>query len=237
MSSASRQWFTRGRVLVGIPVAIGLLGGVLLSAFVIRPFGQDVQKLEERRDGLLQLQRNLPVLEVKLKKAASELEQAQQQQAALIGLLAGRDKVQTFLALLNQQALLAGVDIQRYEPLQAPTSPSSSRRKTTKSGAGKSGEEDQPLDPLSELGYLKSSIAFAVHGPYSGLQEFLQRMEALELLVESSDLELRAAVSDQSGQDSDPEESNTQLTLQLSFYDRQSDGSSETDQSLAKPTF
>ena len=35
----------------------------------------------------------------------------------------------------------------------------------------------------------------------------------------------------------DPEESKTQLTLQLSFYDRQSDGSSETDQSLAKPTF
>ena len=131
MSSASRQWFTRGRVLVGIPVAIGLLGGVLLSAFVIRPLGQDVQKLEERRDGLLQLQRNLPVLEVKLKKAASELEQAQQQQAALIGLLAGRDKVQTFLALLNQQALLAGVNIQRYEPIQPPAPSPTSQKKTT----------------------------------------------------------------------------------------------------------
>ena len=236
-SSIGRRWITRGRVLVGLPMGLGLLVGVFMVIVVVRPAWNEVQALGQRRDSLLQLQRKLPVLQEQLEQETAALEQAQQNQDELIGLLAGREKVQTFLALLNQQALLAGVDIQRYEPLQAPTSPSSSRRKPTKSGDGKSGEEDQPLDPLSELGYLKSSIAFAVRGPYSGLQEFLQRMEALELLVESSDLELRAAVSGQSDQDSDPEESKTQLTLQLSFYDRQSDGSSETDQSLAKPTF
>lgn len=174
---------------------------------VLRPAWNEVQALGQRRDSLLQLQRKLPVLQEQLEQEMAALEQAQQNQYELIGLLAGREKVQTFLALLNQQALLAGVNTQRYEPFQASKSPSSSRRKTTKSGAGKSGEEAQPLDPLSELGYLKPSIAFAVCGPYSGLQEFLQRMEALELLVESSDLELKAAVSGQSAQDSDPEES------------------------------
>ena len=226
ISSASRQWFTRGRVLVGIPVAIGLFAGALLSAFVIRPLGQDVQKLEERRDDLLQLQRNLPVLEVKLKKAASELEQAQQQQAALIGLLAGRDKVQTFLALLNQQALLAGVNIQRYEPIQPPAPSPTSQKKTTNSRSGASEEPVEPVDPLLALGYQKSSVAFAVRGSFSGLQEFLKRMESLELLVESSELEIRAERSGQSDQDADPVESRTLLTLKLSFYDMNAEASS-----------
>ena len=61
-------------------------------------------------------------------------------------------------------------------------------------------------------------------------------MEALELLVESSELEIRAEATGQGDEDADPQESNTQLTLQLGFYDRQSDSSFEADQSLAKPT-
>ena len=57
------------------------------------------------------------------------------------------------------------------------------------------------------------------HTPFSGLQEFLKRMESLELLVESSELEIRAERSGQSDQDADPVESRTLLTLKLSFYD------------------
>jgi len=56
------------------------------------------------------------------------------------------------------------------------------------------------------------------------------------LLVESSDLEISAVETAQSDEDSDPQGSTTELTLQLGFYDRQFDSSSEADQSLAKPT-
>ena len=234
-SSLGRRWITRGRVLVGLPMAFGLLVCVLSGIVALRPAWKEVRELGQRRDSLLQLQRKMPILQAQLDKETSALEQAQQRQDQLIGLLAGREKVRTFLALLNQQALLAGVDIQRYEPLQALTPSPSSRRGTARSGAEKSGEEAQPRDPLSELGYLKSSIAFAVIGPYSGIQEFLQRMEALELLVESSDLEISAVETSQSYEDSDPQGSTTELTLQLGFYDRQTDSSPEADQSLAKP--
>ena len=67
-------------------------------------------------------------------------------------------------------------------------------------------------------------MALAVSGSYVGLQEFLQRMEALELMVESSDLEIKAGVqgNDQEGV-TPPVESRTQLTLRLSFYDPQSE--------------
>lgn len=235
-SLLGRRWITRGRFLVGLPMGLGLFVGVFVVIVALRPAWNEVRELGQRRDSLLQLQRKLPVLQAQLEKETSALEQAQQNQDELIGLLAGREKVQTFLALLNQQALLAGVDIQRYEPLQTSTPRQSSRREAAKSGPGKSDEEAPPLDPLLELGYLKSSIALAVRGPYSGLQDFLQRMEALELLVESSDLELKAEATGQGDEDADPQESNTQLTLQLGFYDRQPDRSFETDQSLAKPT-
>ena len=70
------------------------------------------------------------------------------------------------------------------------------------------------------LGYQKTAVALAVRGPYAGLQEFLQQMELLELLVESSDLEIKAAATRNCDQlATTPVESRTELTIQLSFYD------------------
>ena len=72
----------------------------------------------------------------------------------------------------------------------------------------------------------------AVSGPYAGLQTFLQRMEALELLVESSDLEIKVGVqgNDEEGA-TPPVASRTQLTVQLSFYDPQPDDDVVSDNS------
>lgn len=216
-----RQWITRGRVLVGLPVVLGAIITTPLVLLLLRPALQDVQELERRRDSLLELQRNLPELERRLEQETLALEQVQQQQSLLIGLLAGRDKVQTFLALLNQQALISGVTIQRYEPIKTlqPSSEPQQRRSRRKTE-----EEDVAAeDPLVALGYQKSSVALAVSGPYAGLQEFLQQMESLELLVESSDLELKAAVKTNKKDQSvvSPVEARTELTMQLSFYDPQ----------------
>ena len=99
--SGRRQWITRGRVVVGLPIALGLLLSLPLLLLVLRPAWEEIQELERRRDSLLALQANLPEVERQLKKESSALEQAQRQQTLLIGLLAGREKVQTFLALLD----------------------------------------------------------------------------------------------------------------------------------------
>ena len=159
----------------------------------VRPLLQTVQGLEERRDTLLTLQRSAPVLERQLNQAETELRTAEENQALLVGLLAGRDKVQTFLALLNQQAMASGVQFQRYEPLKTPpVAEGNSRRNNRRSKAKQ--ESENPQDPLQALGYRKSSVALGVSGPFEGVQTFLQRVEALELLVESSQLELKAVV-------------------------------------------
>jgi len=230
MPLAARRWITRSRVLVGLPACFGLLVSVSVGLVFVRPAWKGMQELGQRRDSLLELQRNLPAVEAQLENEVAALEQAQQQQDVLLSLLAGREKVQTFLALLNQQALLAGVSIQRYQPIKPPPLPSAAQQGRAQSRSGKSDEQPEPVDPLSALGFQKSSVAFAVSGSYSGLQDFLQRMESLELLVQSSDLELRA------GPDSDSMESITELTLKLSFYDKKDESPSEPSQSVATPT-
>ena len=218
-STTSRQpWFTRGRLLVGLPLGLGVLVSAAVVVLGVRPSLQTLQGLEERRDTLLSLQRSLPVLEPRLAQAEAELRTAAEKQALLVGLLAGRDKVQTFLALLNQQAVASGVKLRRYEPLKTP--PPKQGRSSRNNNRSKSKQKaETPQDPLQALGYRKSSVALEASGLFAGLQTFLQRMEALELLVESSELELKAVV-DQKGADSAPSSAvRTQLTLKLSFYD------------------
>ena len=220
--SARRRWITRGRVLVGLPIAFGLFLNLPLFLLVLQPIWQDAQELERRRDSLLQLQRNLPALEQQLEKESVALMQAENQQALLIGLLAGQDKVTTFLALLNQQARISGVTIHRYEPMKTSMSSAESKQKRSSSQSGD--HKTDVADPLLALGYQKSSVALAVRGTYAGLQEFLQQMELLELLVESSDLEIKAASTNNDAHGAtSPVASRTELTLLLSFYDPRKD--------------
>ena len=219
LSTTSRQpWLTRGRLLVGLPLGLGALVSFGLMTVGVRPLLQTVQGLEERRDTLLSLQRSAPALERQLNQAEIELRIAEEKQALLVDLLAGRDKVQTFLALLNQQAVASGVQMLRYEPLKTPPPQQGQSRQNNRRSKAKQKAETQQ-DPLQALGYRKSSIALEVSGSFGGVQTFLQRMEALELLVESSELELQAVV-DQDDNDSDQLAAvTTQLTLKLSFYD------------------
>jgi len=206
---------------VGLPIFVVFTLSTPLVVLFSYPLWQDWRELKQRRASLLQLQRNLPALERQLEESSTALAQAKKQQALLISLLAGRDKVQTFLALLNQEALIAGVKIRRYQPLLTPT-PSAAKKQSNRSKAKKKkdGKESTPEDPLLGLGYRKTSVAFAASGRYSALQQFLQRIEALELLVESSELEIKAAVKQKSQKGrTPPVEARTQLTLKLSFYD------------------
>ena len=209
---------TRRRLLVGLPLGLGVLVSAAVLLVAVRPLFQRLQGLQARRDTLLSLQRSSPALERQLSQAEAELRIAEEQQALLVGLLAGRDEVQTFLALLNQQAMASGVQIQRYEPLKTPPPQQGQSRQNNRRSKAKQKAETQQ-DPLQALGYRKSSIALEVSGSFGGVQTFLQRMEALELLVESSELELQAVV-DQDDNDSDQLAAvTTQLTLKLSFYD------------------
>ena len=218
LTTSRQPWLTRGRLLVGLPLGIGLVVSAAIGLVAVRPLVQTLQGLEERRDTLLSLQRSLPALERQLSQAEVELRAAVEKQALLLGLLAGRNKVQTFLALLNQQALASGVHIQRYEPLKTP-SPTQGQSRRNNNPSNTKQQAEPPQDPWQALGYRKSSVALGVSGSFGGLQTFLQRMEALALLVESSELQLKAVVETTDAESAGSAVAPTQLTLRLSFYD------------------
>jgi len=220
LTTSRKPWLTRGRLLVGLPLGLGVVVSAAVVFVAVLPGAQALRALETRRDTLLSLQRSLPGLERQLSQAEAELQDAAEKQALLVGLLSGRDQVQTFLALLNQQAVASGVQMQRYEPLKPPPptpTEGQSRRNNTRSKAKQ--ESETPEDPLQALGYRKSSVALEVSGPFGGLQTFLQRMEALELLVASSELQLKAVVEKTDAELAQAAEARTKLTLKLSFYD------------------
>ena len=63
-------------------------------------------------------------------------------------------------------------------------------------------------------------LALQVVGHYQGLQQFLQLMERLELLIESSDLSLKSLQEANPVQPDEVVIPKTELSIRLSFYDR-----------------
>ena len=218
-NGVSPALLSRDRILVGVPLLIGVLLAVGVGVGILRPTLERVDSLEDRLVDLQDQQRSMPRLEDRLVEAQTTLSLREQKQAVLLDLIAGRERIQTFLALLGQEAQASGVDIRRYEPLAAsPPAPSTERQPRS---AGKTRPESAK-NPMQELGYYQSSIALQVSGGYAGLQPFLQRMERLQLLVESSELSLKTTTASQQDQEGSGvlAPAPTDLSLRLPCDDR-----------------
>ena len=218
-STARRQWITRGRVLVGLPIAFGLILSASVVLLVMRPVVQDVQELKRRRDALLQLQSNLPALESRLGTEAAALQRAEQQQSLLIGMLAGRDKVQTFLALLNQQALFSGVAIQRYEPINNPTPLRLNCNNPLPSGERRMSRSSQQIHswPWDTRSLRRPWRCVA---PTPDCRNFSNRWSLWNCWFRAV-IEIKAGAERKGDEQAagPAVESRTELTMQLSFYD------------------
>ena len=107
--------------------------------------------------------------------------------------------------------------MQRYESLSPLPARSQFRRNDNRSNAEQRAEI--PHDPLQVLGSRNSSVALELSASFGGLQIFLQRIEALELLAESSELQLRAVAEENNADWAQFLVTPMQLTLKLSFYD------------------
>ena len=221
----SQRRISRDLILMSVPL---LLGGVVSAGlwwWQLRPVQQRVEALEVRRDDLTAQQRRLPALYRRVEEARKEQARAEQQQAVLLDLIAGRDRVQTFLAMLDQLARTTGVAIQRFEPLSVTRPPSPATAQAGNKGK-RSKPPPAPSDPFLRLGYRKTSVALNLSGTYAAVQLFLQQMESLELVVEGSELRLQGATE---ASDDDRPLNTIELALRLSFYDRELAVDGETD--------
>lgn len=230
LSSTQPTWrsrFSRERLLLGAPIVLGGLVALGLLALDGWPRWQRLNAQQRRLGELEAKQATLPLLEGQLAKAEEQERSMQEQQALLVKLLAGKGQIQTFLAQLSRIAVATGVTIELYEPVPpaAPEAGKAGKGKPakTKAANGKdTGAAKAPKDPLAARGYEATSVLLQLRGSYQAVQAFLRRMEALELLVQSSDLEIRGVEVERSDANkaAAPGPVLTQLKLRLSFYDQ-----------------
>ena len=211
-----QRWFSRERLLMGTPVLGAVLLLLLLAAADGWPRYGRLQEQQQRLEQLRQKQALLPGLRRQLVRAKDRAQAVAQQQALLVDLIAGRERIQTVLAQISREAAISGVVIELYEPALPTPPPAKNSRNRSRSTKAK----DSGKDPLSNLGYSKTSVLLQAKGSYQGLLTFLRRMESLQLLVQPSDLALKALESKATKENALASSTPlTQLKLRLSFFD------------------
>ena len=236
--SVWRRRFSRGRILVGAPAALGVVLAGALLAGLAWPRLAAIKDQRERIDELKAKEASLPTLKLQRTKTDGELQKAQQQQSLLVELVAGRGEIKTFLAQLSRVSEAAGIAITLYEPVPVvgADAPGQSTNRPSRSANNQAQGREQavPRDPLDKLGYQKTAVLLQAEGPYAGLLAFLRQMERLELLVQPSDLELEAL--DESSDDDEPKPAaapRTRLKLRLTFFDKTAEPPEPKPQSVS----
>ena len=227
--SSWQAYLTRERLLVGVPLLIGVLIGAGLFAIAGLPHWLASGERTRRIAELKVQEQSLPLIEARVKQEQQKLVAAQLEQDLVVNLVAGRGQIETFLTQLSRTATESGVVIERYEPASVAPGVTASPQQRTRNQdqAG----EDKTKAPPGMKGYEKTAVLLQVSGPYVGVLQFLRAMETLELLVQPSDLELKA-VSPETNADGVPTGPPlTELKLKLSFFDKTMDG----DQDAKEP--
>ena len=211
-----QRWLSRERLLMGTPVLGAVVLLLLLAAADGWPRYGRLQEQQQRLEQLRQKQALLPGLRRQLVRAKDRAQEVAQQQALLVDLIAGRERIQTFLAQLSRESAATGVVIELYEPALPAPAPAKNSRNRSRSTKAKGAKKD----PLANLGYSKTSVLLQAKGNYQELLSFLRRMESLQLLVQPSDLALKALEAKSTKENALSSITPlTQLKLRLSFFD------------------
>ena len=176
-----QAFFTRERLLWGVPALVGGLVALGTLGFLALPSWQKLQNDQAQLDQLNGLSQQIPQLRRKIERAKLRLSTSQQLQSRLLALIAGSGDISTFMTQIGVEASRSGVQLDSYEPIQTAAPPE----------AGARPKAPGPADPLLAPGLQKTSLLITAHGAAPNLLSFLRRLEALSLLVVQSDLSLK----------------------------------------------
>ncbi len=190
------------RLWLGLPIAAGALLAALLAGLVLVPQWLALQKdarrlrnLEELRDQVALMRRQLSTLDETEQKVTD-------QQEKLFDLVAGSGDLSTFLATLDQEARAAGVRLQLYEPQvlvpvggAAADDKGGARKGATGNGTAKKGQGTgaagtSAAGVFEVEGLTRRSVLVSAKGPFPALLRFLRGLEARNVLVVQSDLQM-----------------------------------------------
>jgi len=185
------------RFWVGLPIAAGGLLALLLTAFVLLPQWLGLQRDMKRQAELEELRSELALMRAQLNTSEISTEKAQAQQAKLFEIVTGNGDLSTFMAMVDREARLVGVQLDLFEPqlagapvavgpggkpAPAPPPPAPAKPGAAPAQPGAGGVEIP--------GLTRQSILVSARGPFPALLDFLRRLEKLNVLVVQSDLRL-----------------------------------------------
>ena len=237
-SHVSGLWLRR--FWLGLPIALGGLLAFLLLATVVLPQWLALQRDMKRRFELEALRDQVASSRLQLQALDTADEKAQALQAKLFEIVTGNGDLSTFMAMLDREAKLAGVQLDLFQPQLAPPpaqpgAPASAAPATapgrppagaaaTPAPAGQPVQPGQPPAPgIAQIkGLLTTTILLNARGPYPALVTFLRRLELLNVLVAQSDLVLQAdkAVATASGSPQSRQQP-VLMKLQIKLYGRE----------------
>ena len=219
-SQVSGLWLRR--FWLGLPIALGGLLAFLLLATVVLPQWLALQRDMKRRFELEALRDQVASSRLQLQALDVADEKAQASQAKLFEIVTGSGDLSTFMAMLDREARLAGVQLDLFQPQLAPildllkpkpaptpakpgapasaAPPAAPATPPAQPPAGAPAAAGQPVQPgqppvpgIGEIkGLLTTTILLNARGPYPALVNFLRRLELLNVLVVQSDLVLQA---------------------------------------------
>lgn len=212
------------RLWLWLPVAAGTLLTALLVGLVLAPLWSALQRDSQRLRELEAMRDQVSLLRTQLRSLDETEEKGVAQQARLTTLVAGSGDISTFLATVDNEARLSGIQLDLYEPQAPPPEPAAK----DKAAATPTPPPPQPgqaaaVPPAASIdvpGLKRTTILMAARGTYPALLSFLKRLEALNVLVVQSDLNLSLEDANKALPGGQAPARKVLLKLALSLYSR-----------------
>jgi type IV pilus assembly protein PilO len=200
-----QQQLLHQRLLLGLPIAVGGLLAVALTAMFTVPKGLGLQANSAKLQQLEALQQQIPLLRAQLAKSSADQEQAERRQRRVLQLIEGSGEFATFLAQLDQEASRTGVFLEMFEPVTiTPAAP------------------PPPKEPLQAAGLTAQRVLLTARGNYPSVLSFMRSVEKLNLLVVASNFSLELVELPQPATDSSAASPQKlmipELKLALTYY-------------------
>ena len=237
-SQVSGVWLRR--FWLGLPIAVGGLLAFLVLATAVLPQWLALQRDMKRFSELEALRDQVARSRMQLQALDTAEEKTQALQAKLFELVSGNGDLSTFMAMVDREAKLAGVQLDLFQPqpLTTPAKPgapgaaASPAAPGTATGqppagaqAGRPGQPGEPPAPANTeiKGLRTTTILLHARGPYPALVNFLHRIELLNVLVVQSNLVLEAVNKTDGSAPGAPQsrEQPVLMKLQLMLYGRE----------------
>jgi type IV pilus assembly protein PilO len=178
---------------IGAGAALALVLAFLAFTLLWLPLQRDSQRLQEAEAMASRLEEE----RLLARRLVDQEEKVAKQRQNLIRVISGNGDISTFLAKLDQLARASGVQLDLFEPSLAPA-PAAGTKDSRAAAAEQKPAKAAP-DPLEAEGLQSQAIVLAARADFPQLLAFMRQLEALNVLVVQSDLELNLEARPASG--------------------------------------